>query len=81
MNNKELRQIIIEFANENNLRVDDCVPISKEDLKIGKLYKGSCRNASYAEWNGVKFLYERYKFGNSYIEFISSYIFFLIIQT
>ena len=35
--------------------------IKKEDMKIG-WYKGFCRNAYFAFWNGKEFMYIRYKF-------------------
>lgn len=38
--------------------------IRKEDLVAGKYYKGNCRNASVAKWNGSKFDYMRYKWGS-----------------
>lgn len=44
--------------------------INKADLIHGMYYKGRCRNASIARWNGeVKlFYYWRNKFGHRYIE-------------
>ena len=42
--------------------------IAKEDLIVGKKYKGHCRNASEAVWDGKCFEYTRYKFGDSYQE-------------
>ena len=40
--------------------------IRKEALVVGKYYKGNCRNASVAKWNGGKFEYIRYKWGSYY---------------
>lgn len=51
----------IEFTRAYNLGM-----IRKEDLVAGKYYKGNCRNASVAKWNGSKFDYMRYKWGSYY---------------
>lgn len=40
--------------------------IRKEDLVVGMYYKGNCRNASVAKWDGSKFDYMRYKWGSYY---------------
>ena len=45
--------------------------IAKESLKVGHYYKGSCRNASIARWNGRVFVHWRYKFGETFAEEIS----------
>ena len=37
--------------------------IPKKDLIVGKTYRGGCRNASKAVWNGEMFDYKRYKWG------------------
>lgn len=37
--------------------------ISIADMEDGGIYYGSCRNASFAVWNGTEFLHVRYKFG------------------
>ena len=39
--------------------------IPKKDMEGGIYYKGICRNAYVAEWDGKKeeFVYMRYKFG------------------
>jgi hypothetical protein len=44
--------------------------IARKDLKHGAYYKGSCRNASEARWNGDynKFVYWRTKFGQTFLE-------------
>lgn len=42
--------------------------IPKDQLEVGARYRGKCRNASEADWNGEKFLYLRHKFGSSFIE-------------
>ena len=42
--------------------------IKKEDLIAGGYYKGSCRNARIARWNGKVFLYWRIKFVDTFLE-------------
>lgn len=42
--------------------------IKKENLVTGAWYKGRCRNADYAQWNGTQFVYLRHKFGFSFLE-------------
>jgi len=37
--------------------------ISKKDLKKNTYYRGKCRNATVALWNGFEFVHMRYKFG------------------
>ena len=49
------------------------IPIPKSELVIGHEYNGHCRNASKATWDGKKFHYERYKFGNTFDETINHY--------
>ena len=51
----------IEFTRAYSLGM-----IRKEDLVVGKYYKGNFRNASVAKWNGSKFEYMRYKCGSYY---------------
>jgi hypothetical protein len=41
--------------------------IPKEELRPG-WYRGRCRNAPVAYWNGEVFLYIRHKFGSYFIE-------------
>ena len=41
-----------------------CGAIPKSELEVGKEYIGSCRNAEKAVWNGKRFEYQRYKFGD-----------------
>lgn len=50
-----------------------CGAIPKDDLIPNHVYLGSCRNADKACWNGNVFLYERNKFGLSYIEEINHF--------
>lgn len=47
--------------------------IEKKNLITGKTYLGSCRNSSKATWNGEKFVYIRYKFGDTYEEEINHF--------
>ncbi len=61
------------YAAENNLNPEDVNPIKKEDLIIGHSYKGICRNASVAVWDGKVFWYDRYKFGDTYKEDINHF--------
>ena len=44
--------------------------IAKADLIVGATYKGHCRNAQKAMWNGRKFEYIRCKFAFEYLETI-----------
>lgn len=44
--------------------------IAKADLIVGATYKGHCRNAQKAMWNGKKFEYIRRKFAFEYLETI-----------
>lgn len=44
-----------------------------KDLKKGVWYKGECRNAEEAMWDGEKFVYNRTKFGHTYEEKINHY--------
>ena len=61
------------YAAENNLNPEDVKPIKKEDLVIGHSYKGFCRNAHVAVWDGKVFWYDRYKFGDTYKEDINHF--------
>jgi hypothetical protein len=47
--------------------------IPKQDLKHGHYYKGTCRNAAIARWNGEEelFYHFRVKFGTTFIETIN----------
>lgn len=47
--------------------------IPKSKLEVGKSYKGYCRNANEAIWNGKKFEYIREKFGFKYTEVINHF--------
>jgi hypothetical protein len=44
--------------------------IPKEELIVGKMYRGRCRNASEALWDGEVFWYWREKFGFRFEESI-----------
>lgn len=50
-----------------------CGAIPKDELEINCFYKGSCRNAEIAMWNGTKFVYHRTKFGHKYTEQINHF--------
>ena len=50
-----------EHGNEHDI-------LSKDELVVGNLYYGDCRNASEAVWHGTHFTYTRYKFGTSFSE-------------
>lgn len=40
--------------------------LDKDELIVGKEYRGHCRNADRAVWTGKNFEYERSKFGDVY---------------
>lgn len=42
--------------------------LDKDELVVGQTYKGLCRNATEAVWDGERFEYTRYKFGDSFKE-------------
>ena len=46
--------------------------IPKVDLVVGAYYKGRCRNADIARWNGRCFIHWRYKFGQWFLEEIKA---------
>ena len=50
-----------------------CGAIPKRKLRVGVTYIGSCRNADEAVWNGRKFEYRRYKFGEWYDDTINHF--------
>lgn len=54
-----------------NLAVKHKLLIDKNDLDVGSIYQGDCRNAEYAYWDGVKFTYLRSKFGSEFLEEIN----------
>lgn len=56
----------IEFTRAYSLGM-----IRKEHLVVGQYYKGNCRNASVAKWNGSKFEYMRYKWGSYFKDEVS----------
>lgn len=45
--------------------------LDKDELVVGQTYKGLCRNATEAIWNGERFEYTRCKFGACYTETIN----------
>lgn len=46
-------------------------PIAKRHLVVGRYYRGRCRNASVARWDGSKFHHWRCKFSARFIESIN----------
>lgn len=44
--------------------------IPKQDLVKGMYYKGRCRNATVARWDGTRFRYWRTKFNMTFLEYI-----------
>jgi hypothetical protein len=50
-----------------------CGAIPKSKLVNGKLYAGTCRNASEARWVDGKFIYTRHKFGYIFDEKINHF--------
>jgi guanosine-3',5'-bis(diphosphate) 3'-pyrophosphohydrolase len=56
----------ISFGMYNELYKKGIVP--KKDLIKNKYYKGKCRNATVALWNGFEFVYMRSKYGHYYID-------------
>lgn len=73
MEQSELDQNRRIFASENGLDFDSVHPIQKSELEIGRMYKGVCRNAEVAVWDGEKFWYDRHKFGSTFKESIIHY--------
>lgn len=59
-----------EYVVKNYIR---CGAIPKKDLIIGQVYKGNCRNANEAIWNGKVFIYKRFKFGMEYFKTINHF--------
>ena len=59
-----------EFVVKNFIR---CGAIPKSKLVKGKKYKGSCRNAGEAVWDGEHFIYRRFKFGCEFDEKINHF--------
>lgn len=39
-----------------------------DELEVGKIYRGQCRNAHHAYWNGIRFVHQRTKFGDTFLE-------------
>lgn len=44
--------------------------LDKEELEIGKTYKGYCRNTEEAVWNGEAFEYTNWFFNKKFIDII-----------
>lgn len=60
-----------EMFVQDTLIKHGAIPMDK--LEVGKTYVGFCRNAGEAVWNGEKFVYQRYKWGNIYDEEINHF--------
>lgn len=73
MKDFEKKSRIHIYAAENNLNQEDVKPIKKENLMVGHSYKGICRNADVAIWDGKVFWYDRHKFGSVYKESINHF--------
>lgn len=73
MTDKELNHYIKIFANINGVPIEKVKAIPKNELEVGAIYQGHCRNSDDARWNGKKFVYERYKFGDVFDEEINHY--------
>ena len=73
MTDQELARIIKIFALTTHYEMDEIHPIHKSELKNGQRYLGSCRNSDVAIWNGERFEYHRFKFGEAFKEEINHY--------
>jgi hypothetical protein len=60
-----------EMFVQDTLIKHGAIPLNK--LEVGKTYVGFCRNAGEAVWKGDKFVYKRYKWGNTYNEEINHF--------
>ena len=50
-----------------NGRLYKIIPLT--DMEIG-VYRGRCRNAEYAYWNGIEFIHLRTKFNRTFLDTI-----------
>ena len=67
---------IVSEQDYNNIIIPNiirCGGIPKDELIIGKIYIGDCRNATEAIWDGKVFKYMRTKFGLTYEEEINHF--------
>lgn len=67
---------IVSAKDYNNIIMPNiirCGGIPKDELIIGKIYIGDCRNATEAIWDGKVFKYMRTKFGSTYEEEINHF--------
>ena len=67
---------IVSTQDYNNIIIPNiirCGGIPKNELIIGKIYIGDCRNATEAIWDGKVFKYMRTKFGLTYEEEINHF--------
>jgi hypothetical protein len=58
-----------EIEYEYNGHTELVLPL--DAMKTGVIYKGQCRNAVHAYWNGKKFIHQRYKMGTTFLEDIN----------
>lgn len=76
---KELKRLKFPIFDSEEVRtkhINEMIEVGAipvKDLKIGKFYKGICRNANEAVWDGEKFTYIRFKFGITYPEEINHF--------
>ena len=61
------------FAAEFNVNPNNVRTIPKNELVVGCVYAGHCRNANHAIWLGDKFEYTRYKWGSYFKETINHF--------
>jgi hypothetical protein len=59
----------IPYAMYNELYRKGIIP--KKDLKKNTYYRGKCRNAKVALWNGFEFVHMRYKFGSFLLDSVN----------
>jgi len=57
------------FSYHRNGKEEDI--LDKSELVVGQTYKGRCRNATEAVWNGKQFEYQRTKFTFTYTDYIN----------
>ena len=73
MSQKELYGYTKNYARIHGLDLEKVHPLSKEDLIVGREYRGMCRNTVFATWNGKQFEYKRHKFGKNFKEKINHF--------
>lgn len=63
---RNVPQNITEEYIEINKKHKTYIPL--EELIVGECYKGTCRNASFAIWDGKHFIYLRRKFNDEFLD-------------